>query len=129
MRTDTLRSRIFTPQVRRVRVDALPEHSTYVDDGCEVAPHCLECPLPKCRYEYKQGLLTLRTQARVSRVIELRGLGYTTGAIASAMETSRRAVSRMLAAARRLEGDTSLLKVGTNGGIMVLMGESSYDRA
>jgi len=31
----------------------LPEGSylTYRDDGCEVAPHCLECPLAVCKYD------------------------------------------------------------------------------
>ena len=26
-------------------------HSPYVGDGCDVAPHCLKCPLPACKYD------------------------------------------------------------------------------
>lgn len=33
----------------------LPEHTVYVDTGCEVAPWCLECPLPRCKYEDSAG--------------------------------------------------------------------------
>lgn len=29
---------------------ALPEHHDYQDTGCDVAPRCLACPLPDCKY-------------------------------------------------------------------------------
>ncbi len=31
----------------------------YPDDGCSVAPRCLACPLPVCRYDGAAGLLAL----------------------------------------------------------------------
>ena len=34
---------------------SFPTASHYVDDGCEVSPKCLECPLPLCRYDDPQG--------------------------------------------------------------------------
>ena len=115
--------------LRLVRKDALPEDSTYLDDGCEVAPHCLQCPLSKCRYDYPQGLRTLRSETAVVRAAQLRGQGYTVDAIAAVMSVSRRAVFRRLALARGLTGDAIQLKVKPDSGILVMIGEPSYGTA
>ena len=32
-------------------MDMLPEHFPYRDDGCDVSPSCLRCPLPRCKYD------------------------------------------------------------------------------
>ena len=32
-------------------VDAVPEFYHYEDTGCEVSPSCLNCPLPRCKYD------------------------------------------------------------------------------
>ena len=31
--------------------DQTPEYYHYEDTGCEVAPSCLSCPLPQCKYD------------------------------------------------------------------------------
>ena len=31
--------------------ELLPEHLGYQDDGCDLFPSCLNCPLPRCRYD------------------------------------------------------------------------------
>ena len=31
--------------------DLLPEIMAYRDTGCEISEHCLECPLPSCKYD------------------------------------------------------------------------------
>jgi len=36
-------------------LDLLPEHCHYRDDGCSLAPACLECPFPRCVYERPGG--------------------------------------------------------------------------
>ena len=115
--------------LRFVRRDALPEDSHYDDEGCDLHPYCLTCPFPRCRYEYRQGVLSMRQEVRIARAVDLRALGYTVEAIASVMEVSKRAVYRLFAASRRLRGDTMLLKVRSNSGIVVLMGEPSYGTA
>ncbi|HZA24160.1 MAG TPA: hypothetical protein VFA32_16415 [Dehalococcoidia bacterium] len=33
------------------RVDAVPEFYHYEDTGCEVSDSCLNCPLPRCKYD------------------------------------------------------------------------------
>jgi hypothetical protein len=48
-----------------------PTHSHYVDDGCEVSPSCLSCPLPLCKYDDPGGYqnwLGRRRRARLKGV-------------------------------------------------------------
>lgn len=111
-----------------VRKDALPEDSTYYDNGCDVYPSCLTCPLITCRYDYPQGLKTIRDQAHVDRAVELRGLGYEDKEIANLMQCSVRAVYRRLATARNQSADASPYEVETHSGIVVLIGEHHYGR-
>lgn len=77
------------------RRDALPEHYDYRDTGCEIAPSCLRCPLPVCKYELPKR--ELRGQlARMARVAELRDAGMTVMAIAVQVGASKRTVQRDL---------------------------------
>ena len=32
-------------------VDGLPEQMHYADTGCEASMSCLECPLPRCKFD------------------------------------------------------------------------------
>jgi hypothetical protein len=32
-------------------IDAVPEFYPYEDTGCEMAASCLNCPLPRCKYD------------------------------------------------------------------------------
>ena len=32
-------------------MDATPEFYHYEDTGCEASPSCLNCPLPRCKYD------------------------------------------------------------------------------
>lgn len=47
-----------------VRADTLPENASYRDNGCEVSPSCLICPLPVCKYDDPGWL---RRVSRLSR--------------------------------------------------------------
>lgn len=47
----TVSSRI----ARAKRNGTLPENTVYRDDGCDIHPHCLTCPLPVCRYDVPGG--------------------------------------------------------------------------
>ena len=49
--------------------DGLPEQMHYVDNGCEVSMECLNCPLPKCRFDDPMWYRALR---REGRDVELR---------------------------------------------------------
>ena len=120
---------MVTEMLRLVRRDALPEDSTYFDDGCDISPSCLACPLIKCRYDRPAGLRSIRAEARMVRATKLRGLGYTADSTAGVLGLSRRQVLRFWATARQQAGDIGLYEVKTNRGIVVLMGDSNDGRA
>ena len=80
----------------RVRSDSLPEHTRYRDDGCEVSPSCLTCPLPRCRYDEPGGLRGLVNSYRDGQMLELRLKGAPVEALAERFGVSRRTVFRIL---------------------------------
>ncbi len=105
MMTDTLPSRIYAPRVRRVRSDALPEKASYADDGCEVAPHCLECPLVRCRYDSADGqqkgiMHRFRHRVRNSLILAAASEGAKRREIAEAAQLSVRTVYRLISEAK-----------------------------
>ena len=81
----------------RARSDALPEHAQYRDDGCDVHPHCLTCPLPRCRYDEPGGLRSVLIAGRNQDVVKLRLQGESVDRLASRFHLSRRTVFRILA--------------------------------
>lgn len=84
------------PHWRKVREDALPENLHYRDDGCDIHPRCLTCPLPRCRYEEPGGLRSLLNQDRDSRIRTLRRQGLSVEELARRFQVSRRTVFRVL---------------------------------
>lgn len=82
-------------RTRTVR-DALPEHLEWRDDGCEVAPHCLSCPLPRCRFDEPGGLRNMLNTARNQEVLYARRSGMPINAISLRFGISRRSVFRIL---------------------------------
>jgi len=88
-----------SPAIRRVRAGALPEHSRYRDDGCDIHPHCLTCPLPRCRYDEPGGLRALLNEYRGQQMLAMRRQGHSVNALAQRFRLSRRTVFRILAKA------------------------------
>jgi len=87
------------PLLRRVRSDALPEEIQYRDDGCDVHPRCLTCPLPRCRYDEPGGLRAMLNTYRDEQVVALRRDGAPVDQIAERYGLSRRTVFRILSSA------------------------------
>jgi DNA-binding NarL/FixJ family response regulator len=85
---------------RRARSDALPEHTHYLDTGCDVHPRCLTCPLVRCRYDEPGGARKLFSEDRDRSIVSLQREGVPVGAIARRIGVSRRTVFRALARAR-----------------------------
>ncbi len=83
-------------EVWRVRADALPEHTRYRDDGCDIHPHCLTCPLARCRYDEPGGLRSLLNAGRDREIAELRLRGVPVDDLAGRFGISRRTVFRIL---------------------------------
>lgn len=54
-------------------IDVAP-HKMYPDRGCDLAPACLKCPLPVCRYDMPRGTnrRMLESQALAIRIREMR---------------------------------------------------------
>jgi hypothetical protein len=85
---------------RRARSDALPEHTRYVDTGCDVHPSCLTCPLVRCRYDEPGGARRLLSRGRDRSIVALRRQGVGFEEIARRFGVSRRTVFRALARGR-----------------------------
>jgi len=82
----------------RVRGDMLPEKTRYRDDGCEIHPQCLTCPLPRCRYDEPGGLNGMLNRMRDREILRLRMNGAPVEEIADEFGVSRRTVFRVLTA-------------------------------
>ena len=71
----------------------LPEHATYYrDDGCSIAPECLQCPLPQCRYDDSYAELRVRND----RFRKARKRGMSHASLAAKFGISVRTVSRIV---------------------------------
>ncbi|MCK9487551.1 MAG: helix-turn-helix domain-containing protein [Dehalococcoidia bacterium] len=87
-------------RARNVRSDALPEHMDYRDDGCDLFPSCLSCPLARCRYDVPGGVRALLNQERDHQIRVLReDAGLSVDEIAERFQVSRRTVFRALSTA------------------------------
>ena len=86
------------PGLRGSRGDMLPERRGYRDDGCEIHPECLTCPLPRCRYDEPGGLNGMLDRMRDREVVRLRTKGAAVEEIAEVFGVSRRTVFRILTA-------------------------------
>jgi hypothetical protein len=88
--------------LRLIREDALPEHIHYRDEGCELSPSCLHCPLPFCRYDHPGGLRHIRNRGRDSEIVRLRYRErLPISALARRFGVSRRTIFRVLKRANR----------------------------
>ena len=85
---------------RAPRRDALPEHTSYADTGCDIYRSCLTCPLVRCRYDEPGGARKLLSDERDRSILALRGKGRPIDVIADRFGVSRRTVFRVLAQSR-----------------------------
>jgi len=81
----------------RVRVDALPDHTDYRDTGCELSPSCLNCPLPRCKYDEPASARRAGIERRDREIALIRRKHRAPiMALAGAYGVSRRTVFRIL---------------------------------
>lgn len=105
MGLDELGVRRLAREARQVRSDALPEHLDYRDDGCDLFPSCLSCPLPRCRYDVPGGVRAMLNQERDHQIRVLReDVGLSVDDIADRFQVSRRTVFRALAVSSHHNG-------------------------
>lgn len=85
------------PQPELVRADALPEQVEYRDQGCDLFPSCLRCPLPRCRYDEPGGARAMLNRIRDREMRRLRREhALPVDEIARRYRVSRRTVFRAL---------------------------------
>lgn len=72
----------------------------YISDGCDVAAHCLQCPLPLCKYDDQSGYQYWKRHKRVlDTVAAMTRDGHTPKEIALAIQRTPRTVERILSRA------------------------------
>jgi len=76
--------------------ELLPEEFPYDDEGCEVFPSCLNCPLPSCLEEQPRAKQRYVMDRRAEMMLELRREGKGLEEIAGMFAVSRRTVQRSL---------------------------------
>ena len=92
-------------------LDLLPEEVEWRDEGCDLFPSCLDCPLPRCVEETARGRQHLRMSARARQMARLKASGRNTGDIARLFGVTVRTVQRSLASVRD-NGERSSLAPG-----------------
>ncbi len=81
-------------------VEFLAESFEWRDEGCELYPRCLECPLEKCVEEEPRLRQRLRMRLRAERMGALRAKGKSSAEIARMFNVSVRTVQRALKGVR-----------------------------
>ena len=54
-----------------IELDLLPEQTQYKDEGCEMSPSCLSCPLARCIFDTPHGKQTLIKRRRDEEMAKL----------------------------------------------------------
>lgn len=84
--------------MKLVRNDMLPEGVNYKDTGCAVAPACLECPLPVCKFDDPTAAVTKRVRAHHEAIVRLyESTDWSKGELARFFGVSKRTIFRVLA--------------------------------
>ena len=79
--------------------DQLPEHCQYRDEGCELAPSCLNCPFATCIYDEPGGRQHFARRLRDKEIlrlftIEKQGVAELAALFSISQRTVQRALKR-----------------------------------
>ena len=83
-----------------VRSDTLPEYSNYIDNGCDLFDSCLNCPLPRCRYDDPGWIQKEKIEERDMKIYRKRKEGSSIKILAKEYNLSTRTIHRAM---RRIE--------------------------
>ena len=72
-----------------------PEEHEYRDQGCDLFPSCLNCPLRRCRYDERGGR-TATNELRDEEILRLKDEGKKVNELAGLFGISKRTVHRIL---------------------------------
>ena len=82
--------------MRQIDLDPPPEYCHYQDEGCELAPSCLRCLFPSCRYDIVNGHRGGAREFRDTQIQKLRRQGLTIADIATRFGVSKRTIHRAM---------------------------------
>jgi hypothetical protein len=83
--------------------DRLPDYFDYRDQGCDLSPYCLKCPLPRCRYDAQvQGKRSARMQRDKEIFRQHTAAGRSAAELATEFDLSKRTIQRII---RRLSNE------------------------
>ena len=90
-------------------MDVVPERFPYRDEGCELSPSCLRCPLPQCKYDDPGWYQREQRRERDGRVVEaLWNGGLSVHEASLRFDLSQRTIFRILKRAAQERGVLSL---------------------
>jgi hypothetical protein len=72
------------------------ELSEYPDNGCELYPSCLNCPLPDCVYDLPRGISQVKLEQRNEQILQKAEEGVPTKEISRLFKVSVRTIQRIL---------------------------------
>jgi Mor transcription activator family len=83
--------------------DRLPDYSEYRDQGCDLSPSCLRCPLPKCRHDKQEGGRRISKKLRDLEIFrQCTASGRSISEMAIEFDLSKRTIQRII---RRLSNE------------------------
>jgi AraC-like DNA-binding protein len=83
--------------------DRLPDYSEYRDRGCDLSPHCLKCPLPRCRHDLEAHSKRSARMLRDREILRQRTTaGKSVAELATEFDLSKRTIQRII---RRLSNE------------------------
>jgi hypothetical protein len=86
----------FPPEDPLQETDLPPEFCHYRDEGCELAPACLDCPYEKCVYDEPGGKQHRIKDMRNQEISRLYHAGKVVAELATMFGVSQRTVHRAL---------------------------------
>jgi len=91
-----------------IEVEPTPKdeyYTKYPDVGCELAPKCLECPMPRCKHDVEKGHgFVLYHPERDAEIMALKSGGKKVTEIAKLMHIGRDMVYKILRKSENAQG-------------------------
>ena len=76
--------------------DLLPQDTYYADEGCELTPACLSCPMPRCAFDEPGGVAKLIVDQRNEQVVQQAFKGKSPRQLSTLFNLSLRSIQRIL---------------------------------
>ena len=108
------------------KANELPDYDRYKDDGCEVSPSCLTCPLLQCKHDdpiWFQQYLRVARDVRIWKTIQSESL--TANKAAERFSLTVRTISRIIQRCQEAEKVQPVIHPHKNG----VIAKSSRRRA